>query len=361
MWDPAAVSRTQRRLHLPSEAARRYERAVDPAVSVAALDRCAALLADIAGGSVAPTLTDWRGDPPRDDWSLPQIQIAADLPDRIAGVAYAPGATARRLTQIGARCRPLTATRLIVTPPSWRPDLLQPADLVEEVLRLEGLEIIPSVLPPAPAGAGLTAGAKTQPCDRQVAGAVGLRRDPADAVSARRCLRPVGTAGRRPATGHDAGAQPPGGRPSAAGHHAAAGSAGSLGAQRVPWPGRCCVVCARAGGAARPQETRAVELIPVYRRPTDDEIAMLDASLPRQPQHVAVVLAGLREPRGPWGPGRPGRGRRCIRGGANHRPRQRSRRDSAGRPIPAVASGPLRRSADRGTPSSGMPASCIPR
>ncbi len=69
VWDPAAVSRTLRRLHLPSEAARRYERSVDPAVSVAALDRCAALLAEIAGGTVEPKLTDWRGDPPRDDWS----------------------------------------------------------------------------------------------------------------------------------------------------------------------------------------------------------------------------------------------------------------------------------------------------
>jgi phenylalanyl-tRNA synthetase beta chain len=51
-------------------------------------------------------------------------------------------------------------------------------------------------------------------------------------------------------------------------------------------------------------QTRAVELIPVHRRPTDDEIAALDASLPRQPQHVATVLTGLREPRGPWGDGR---------------------------------------------------------
>jgi phenylalanyl-tRNA synthetase beta chain len=52
------------------------------------------------------------------------------------------------------------------------------------------------------------------------------------------------------------------------------------------------------------EQTRGVELIPVDRRPTDAEIATLDASLPRQPQHVAAVLAGLREPRGPWGPGR---------------------------------------------------------
>ncbi|WP_197502707.1 MULTISPECIES: phenylalanine--tRNA ligase subunit beta, partial [unclassified Mycobacterium] len=46
VWDAAAVSRTQRRLHLPSEAARRYERGVDPAISVTALDRCAAPVAD---------------------------------------------------------------------------------------------------------------------------------------------------------------------------------------------------------------------------------------------------------------------------------------------------------------------------
>jgi phenylalanyl-tRNA synthetase beta chain len=54
------------------------------------------------------------------------------------------------------------------------------------------------------------------------------------------------------------------------------------------------------------EQTKSVGLIPVDRRPTDEEIALLDASLPRQPQHVAVVLTGLREPRGPWGDGRRG-------------------------------------------------------
>src|ERR1700761_2702795 len=141
VWDPAAVSRTGRRLHLPSEAARRYERDVDPAISVAALDRCATLLAEIAGGAVSPTLTDWRGDPPRDDWAPPPIRVPVDLPDRVAGVAYAPGTTARRLAQIGAAVAE-NDDILMVKPPSWRPDLLQPADLVEEVLRLQGLEAI---------------------------------------------------------------------------------------------------------------------------------------------------------------------------------------------------------------------------
>src|SRR3984885_4633131 len=124
VWDPAAVSRTARRLRLPSEAARRYEREVDPAISVAALDRCASLLADIAGGEVSAKITDWRGDPPREDWSLPPIRIASDLPDRIAGVSYRPGTTARRLTQIGAGISD-AGDSLTVTPPSWRPDLMQ--------------------------------------------------------------------------------------------------------------------------------------------------------------------------------------------------------------------------------------------
>ena len=146
-----------RRLHLVSEAGRRYERSVDPAISVAALDRCAALLADIAGGTVEPTLTDWRGDPPRHDWSPPPVRIAVDLPDRTAGVQYPDGATAHRLTQIGARVASEPGDPILtVTPPSWRPDIVQPADLVEEVLRLEGLEAIPSVLPTAPAGRGMT-------------------------------------------------------------------------------------------------------------------------------------------------------------------------------------------------------------
>ena len=152
VWDPAAVSRTQRRLHLPSEAARRYERGVDPAVSVAALDRCSTLLAQIADGTVEPTLTDWRGDPPRENWSPPPVSMAVDLPDRTAGVDYPAGTTVRRLTQIGADVT-VEGDRVTATPPSWRPDLRQPADLVEEVLRLEGLENIPSVLPQAPPGA----------------------------------------------------------------------------------------------------------------------------------------------------------------------------------------------------------------
>ena len=55
---------------------------------------------------------------------------------------------------------------------------------------------------------------------------------------------------------------------------------------------------------ATPQ-TKAIERLPVDRRPTDAEMTLIDEALPRQPLHVGAVLTGMREPSGPWGPGRP--------------------------------------------------------
>ncbi|MCV7342891.1 phenylalanine--tRNA ligase subunit beta [Mycolicibacterium rhodesiae] len=306
VWDPAAVSRTIRRLHLVSEAGRRYERSVDPAISVAAVDRCARLLASIAGGTIEPTLTDWRGDPPRDDWSPPPVRIRFDLPDQLAGVEYDGGTTVKRLTQIGAEVTEDEADPaiLVVTPPSWRPDLAQPADLVEEVLRLEGLDKIPSVLPTAPAGRGLTAEQKRR---RAVGKALGMSgyvevlptpflpagvfdqwglpdRDPrrvtttvlnpleADRPSLATTLLPalLEALSRNVSRGF--------------------GDVALFSIAQVVYP---------------TDQTKGVELIPTHRRPSDEEIAALDASLPSQPVHVGAVLTGLREPRGPWGPGRP--------------------------------------------------------
>ncbi|MCV7152824.1 phenylalanine--tRNA ligase subunit beta [Mycolicibacterium pyrenivorans] len=303
VWDPAAVSRTQRRLRLHSEAGRRYERTVDPAVSVAALDRCAALLAEIAGGSVEPTLTDWRGDPPAENWSHPPVSMPIDLPDRTAGVGYPQGATQRRLTQIGAEVT-VDGDRVTAIPPSWRPDIRQPADLVEEVMRLEGLDVIPSVLPPAPAGRGLTPVQKRRRAIGKslalngyveilptpfLAGDIfdqwGLPADD-DRRRTTRVLNPLESDRPELAT------------------TLLPGLLEAL--TRNVSRGAVDVALFAVAQVVEPtSQTRAVDRIPNDRRPTDDEIAVLDASLPRQPQHVGAVLAGLRETAGPWGPGRP--------------------------------------------------------
>lgn len=306
VWDPAAVSRTVRRLRLVSEAGRRYERSVDPAISVAALDRCAALLADIAGGTAEPTLTDWRGDPPRDDWSPAPVRMRFDLPDHMAGVEYEPGAAVNRLTQIGARVAEdgTDPAILVVTPPSWRPDIVQPADLVEEVLRLEGLDAIPSVLPAAPAGRGLTAAQKRRRAigkSLAVGGYVEVLPTP---------FLPAGVFDQwglpddDPRRSTSAVLNPlEADRP----HLATTLLPALLEAlSRNVSRGFVDVALFAIAQVVRPTEnTRAVDLIPTHRKPTDEEIAALDASLPHQPVHVGVVLTGLREPRGPWGPGRP--------------------------------------------------------
>jgi phenylalanyl-tRNA synthetase beta chain len=305
VWDPAAVSRTVRRLHLVSEAGRRYERSVDPAISVAALDRCAALLADITGGTIEPRLTDWRGDPPRDDWSPPAVQFPIDLPDRTAGVDYPPGTTVRRLTQIGARIETSSTDGLLtVTPPSWRPDIGQPADLVEEVLRLEGLEIIPSVLPTAPAGRGLTPAQRRRRAIGKSLALSGLvevlptpflpagvfdkwglspddpRRNTTQVLNPLEADRPELASTLLPALLE------------------ALCRNVSRGFVDVALYSIAQVVRSHP-------ETKPVARIPTDRRPTADEIADLNASLPEQPVHVGLVMSGLREPRGPWGPGRP--------------------------------------------------------
>ena len=252
-----------------------------------------------------PRLTDWRGDPPRDDFSPPPVRMQVDLPDRTAGVTYPDGAAVRRLTQIGARVRMEPDSPVItVTPPSWRPDLVQPADLVEEVLRLEGLDAIPSVLPAAPAGRGLTSGQERR---RAIGKALALS----------------GFVEVLPTPFLPAGVFDQWGLPADDSRRRTTAVLNPLEADRPELAttllpallealssnvsrGFGDVALFSIAQVVRPTEsTRAVDLIPTHRRPTDEEIALLDASLPHQPVHVGAVLAGLREPRGPWGPGRP--------------------------------------------------------
>src|SRR5699024_6441735 len=75
VWDTLAVFRTIRRHKLPSEAGKRYERGVDAAASIAALDRAATLLAQITGGTVEAALTDVGSAP-----EMPTITFDPDRP-----------------------------------------------------------------------------------------------------------------------------------------------------------------------------------------------------------------------------------------------------------------------------------------
>lgn len=164
-FDPVSIARTARRHRLPSEAAKRFERGVDPALGPAAARRAADLLVSLAGGTLSTDVTQAGAAPqPR------VIELPADLPARRVGIDYTVDEVIALLASVGAAAEvpagsPDAAPVLRVTVPTWRSDLVTAVDLVEEVARAGGYRRIPSVEPQAPGGAGLTA---TQRARRRV-------------------------------------------------------------------------------------------------------------------------------------------------------------------------------------------------
>jgi phenylalanyl-tRNA synthetase beta chain len=148
---PAAVRRTSRRLGLPSQAAYRFERRVDPEGVAPALDAVAAMIARMARGAVAPGRVE----------EAPGVAALAARPIRfrperaraLLGIDVSPAEMRRRLRALGMACS-RDGAALVVTPPSFRGDLTIEEDLAEEVARLGGYEVIPTTLPLVPAAGG---------------------------------------------------------------------------------------------------------------------------------------------------------------------------------------------------------------
>lgn len=149
-FDPTSIARTARRHRLPSEASRRFERGVDPAVAEAAAARVVELLVELGAGTAATLGSVLDDAAPRTSIALADGYIAG-----LIGVHFGADEISGALTDIGCRVD-ATAAGLAVTPPSWRPDLTDRATLAEEVARIVGYDRIPSVLPVAPPGRGLT-------------------------------------------------------------------------------------------------------------------------------------------------------------------------------------------------------------
>lgn len=149
-FDPVSIARTARRHKLPSEASKRFERGVDPSVADAAAARVVQLLVQLAGGVADPLGSRHCAAVAPEPIGLPAGYVAS-----IVGVDYTGDEILSSLIEIG--CTVETAqSGLLVAPPSWRPDLTDKATLAEEVARIVGYDRIPSLLPTAPPGRGLT-------------------------------------------------------------------------------------------------------------------------------------------------------------------------------------------------------------
>ncbi|OKJ96912.1 phenylalanyl-tRNA synthetase subunit beta [Streptomyces sp. CB03234] len=296
-FDAISIARTARRHKLSSEASKRFERGVDPQAAAAAAQRTVDLLVLLAGGSAEAGVTEILAP------SAPRtITMPADHPDRVAGVTYGRETVVRRLQEVG--CDVYGQDELIVTVPSWRPDLNEPNDLAEEVIRLEGYENLPSTLPKPPAGRGLTERQRThRRVGRALAGAGYVEAlnypfiseqvfDQLDIPADDTCRQVVKLV--NPLSDEEPALR-------------TALLPGLLGAlRRNDGRGSHDLALFETGLVFRAAGEPGVAVrLPVDRRPTDEEIAGVNAVLPEQPRHAAVVLAGAREQAGWWGKGRP--------------------------------------------------------
>jgi phenylalanyl-tRNA synthetase beta chain len=165
-FDPEHIARTGQKLMLTSDARQRFERGVDPAFLDDGLAIATRLVLDLCGGQ--PTGITRAGEPPLGTRSYAYDPARAET---LGGLAVAPERQRAILTSLGFT----VSDDWQVTPPTWRRDIDGAADLVEEVIRIEGIDNVPSVpLPRAPGVATPTA-TPEQKLERRVRRAAAAR------------------------------------------------------------------------------------------------------------------------------------------------------------------------------------------
>ncbi|WP_150243752.1 phenylalanine--tRNA ligase subunit beta [Nocardiopsis quinghaiensis] len=295
-FDAMHIARASRRHQLSSESSRRFERGVDSAVQLAAASRAVELLAELGGATVETAYTHLDRTPPRE-----AIGVRASHAGSVAGMDYPEGTTERWLRAIGCAVE-ADGDLLRVTPPTWRPDITDPNDLAEEVIRFEGYENIPSIRPRA-SGRGLTA-------SQRLRRAVG--RTLADTGFHEVLNYPF--VGERDLDGLQLGAADDRRRALRLANPLNEGEPllrttllpGLFKAlARNVGRGLTDVALYEMGLVYRPGPgTARAPMLPVDRGPSAEELARVDAALPEQPRRVGAVLSGLVERAGWWGPGR---------------------------------------------------------
>ena len=137
LWDPLNIAQTGRRLGIVSDARYRFERGVDPKFTVAGLELATNLILEICGGE--PSEIVLAGEIPDTDRL---IDFPLSLVKKLTGLEATPAEIRRVLEALGCIVAGSGET-VKVSPPSWRADIEGKADLVEEVVRILGLERVP--------------------------------------------------------------------------------------------------------------------------------------------------------------------------------------------------------------------------
>jgi phenylalanyl-tRNA synthetase beta chain len=137
LWDPPNIAQTGRKLGINSDARYRFERGVDAAFMLPGLELAARMVLDLCGGT--PSEITVAGDP-----QAPERVIDFPISEikRLAGIAVPLPEVRRVLERLGFFAAG-QGERVKVAVPSWRPDIHNKADLVEEVVRILGVDRVP--------------------------------------------------------------------------------------------------------------------------------------------------------------------------------------------------------------------------
>ncbi|WP_175955726.1 phenylalanine--tRNA ligase subunit beta [Schaalia sp. Marseille-Q2122] len=284
-FDSVSIARSSRRHRLHSEAAKRFERGTDPLLPTVAAQRAVELLVEYGGGTADEAIFDYNELP-----AATVITYPLGEAERLTGVAHEPARQRELLETIGCVVEGADSdASWQVRVPSWRPDLVGPAHLVEEIARLDGYDNIPSLLPMAPAGRGLTLVQKARRWAAETLVQAGMvevecypfvsdsfdRQGMGEADPRRQALR------LRNPLADDA----PLLRTSVL--DTLLDVAGRNVARGMP-----AVSVFEVAKVARPAGTVAAELPSAEQRPSVEVISALSAGTPAQPWHVGGVMAG---------------------------------------------------------------------
>ena len=166
-FTPAAIARTGQKLNLTSDARQRFERGVDPAFLEEGLAIATRLVTTFCGGT--PSRITRAGHPPAEPRT---VAFKPDLARTLGGLDIDTDAQVTILESLGFT---INDARDEATVPTWRRDIAGPADLVEEVVRIHGIDKVPSVPLPRPSGVAQPTATWQQKLERKLRRAAATR------------------------------------------------------------------------------------------------------------------------------------------------------------------------------------------
>ncbi len=137
-FDPSTIRKSSKHIELSTEASRRFERGVDPSALLQALDRAAFLIKHVAGGNCAKGTLDVILHP----LATPTIVLRLHRVSKLLGIHLSLSEVESLLKRLGFHCKSLANDQVSVQPPSYRHDVKEEIDLIEEVARLYGYDHI---------------------------------------------------------------------------------------------------------------------------------------------------------------------------------------------------------------------------